>query len=247
MTGIVAHPTHAMVLAAGLGLRMRPLTDERPKPLIEVRGRSLLDRILDRLRDYGIAEVVVNSHHLGEQIERHLESRDDLSLRLSPEKELLETGGGVTKALAMLGQEPFFVINGDVLWLDGSRPALDRLAEAFDPERMDALLLLQPTSSAIGYEGPGDFFMEPDGLLRRREESEIVPFIFAGIQILNPALFEGVAAERFSLNRLYDQALEAGRLWGLRHDGEWFHIGTPEGLAEAEEAFHGIRAGKPNP
>ena len=232
-----------MVLAAGLGLRMRPLTDQTPKPLIEVSGRSLLDRALDRLRDYGIAEVVVNSHHLGEQIERHMESRQDLVITLSPEEDLLETGGGVTKALAMLGTEPFFVINGDVLWLDGAQPALSRLAKAFDPERMDALLLLQPTSSAFGYEGLGDFMMEPDGLLRRRGESEIAPFIFAGVQILSPSLFEGVAVEAFSLNRLYDRALEADRLWGLRHDGEWFHIGTPEGLAEAEEAFHGVSGG----
>ncbi len=223
-------PRHAMVLAAGLGLRMRPLTDNLPKPLVQVNGRAMLDRVLDRIAEAGVRDVVVNHYYLGEMIERHLESRNDLAIRLSPETELLDTGGGVTKALPWLGKDPFFVCNGDILWLDGRSPALRRLAAAWDDDRMDALLLLHPGAFGLRYQGVGDFFMDPVGRLRRRREREVAPFIFAGVQILHPRLFEGAPEGAFSLNRLYDKAAEAGRLWGLRHDGEWFHIGTPEDL-----------------
>jgi MurNAc alpha-1-phosphate uridylyltransferase len=228
-------PSKAMIFAAGLGERMRPITNSLPKPLVEVQGRSLLDRILDRLEANGIAEAVINLHHLGQQIEAHLATRKAPKIIFSPEKERLETGGGLQKALPLLGDEPFFVINGDVLWLDGRSSALQRLAATFDEERMDALLLLHPTVFAVGYDGPGDFMMDEWGLLRRREEWEIAPFVFAGIQILSPKLLAGAKAGVFSLNRLYDRAIEAERLWGLRHDGEWFHVGTPADLETAEE------------
>ncbi len=231
-------PKTAMVLAAGLGQRMRPITNTLPKPLIEVRGRAMLDTILDRLEDAGIAKAVVNLHHLGDLIEQHLADRRSPSIVYSREKDLLETGGGVTKALSLLGEGAFFVLNGDVCWLDGLVPALERLAAAWNEAEMDALLLLHPTCSAFGYEGVGDYFMDPEGRLRRRQERQIAPFIHAGIQILHPRLFEGAPASSFSLNRLYDKAQEEGRLWGLRHDGEWFHVGTPQELRAVEDALH---------
>ena len=232
-----------MVLAAGRGERMRPLTDERPKPLIEVLGRSMLDRVLDRLAAAGVETAVINQHHLGEMIPAHLGERTDLEFLYSQENELLDTGGGVTKALPLLGDKPFFVLNGDVVWLDGRVPALDRLAAAWDGEDMDALLLVHSTARAYGYDGRGDFFMSPDGVLRRRREREVAPFIFAGLQILHPRLLAGAPSGAFSLNRLYDAAAEAGRLYGLRHDGEWFHVGTPAALEEVEDALHHLGPG----
>jgi N-acetyl-alpha-D-muramate 1-phosphate uridylyltransferase len=231
-------PSVAMVLAAGLGQRMRPLTDKLPKPLVPVAGRAMLDTILDRLQDHGIRKAVVNLHYLGEMIEAHLKGRRTPEIVFSPERDLLETGGGVKKALPLLGGAPFFVLNGDVCWLDGLTPALQRLAEAWDEAEMDALLLLHPTCSAFGYQGIGDYLMDPVGRLRRRQERQIAPFIHAGIQILHPRLFEGAPDGSFSLNRLYDKAQEAERLWGLRHDGEWFHVGTPAELRAVEDALH---------
>ncbi len=233
-------PTIAMVLAAGHGVRMRPLTETRPKPLIEVAGRTLLDRVLDRLHGAGLRRAVVNHHHLGAMIEAHLAGRGDLEIALSPETALLDTGGGVAKALPLLGERPFFVVNGDVVWLDGTMPALARLATAWDDGKMDALLLLHPVVAAHGYDGSGDYFASPTGLLRRRAEREVAPFIFAGLQILSPKLFAGAPEGAFSLNRLYDKAEAEGRLWGIRHDGEWFHVGTPEGLAEVDEVLRSL-------
>ena len=227
-------PRVAMVLAAGLGKRMRPLTDNLPKPLLPVAGRTLLDRVLDRLEAAGIGRVVINLHYFREVMEAHLNSRRSPPIELSPEPDLLETGGGVKNALPRLGAAPFYVINADVLWLDGLTPALTRLARAWNGETMDALLLLQPTVTAIGYDGSGDYFADPLGRLRRRRGHELAPFIFAGVQILHPRLFAAAPGGAFSLNRLYDRAEEAGRLWGLRHDGLWFHVGTPQGLAETE-------------
>jgi MurNAc alpha-1-phosphate uridylyltransferase len=228
-----------MVLAAGFGVRMRPITDNLPKPLIEVRGEAMIDTILNRLAEAGVETAVVNLHHLGDQIEKHLKKRKRPKILFSPEERILETGGGVRQALDKLGDAAFFVINGDVCWLDGRIPALQRLAAAWDDAEMDALLLLEPTVYALGYEGQaGDFIMDPTGRLRRRREREIAPFIFAGIQILHARLFENAPDGPFSLNLLYDRAQEAGRLWGLRHDGRWYHVGTPEALAEAEEALH---------
>lgn len=227
-----------MVLAAGLGQRMRPLTDRLPKPLVQLRGEAMLDTILDRLCEHGIEKVVVNLHYLGHMIEEHLKHRERPRIVFSPEKDLLETGGGVKKALPLLGDKPFFVLNGDVCWLDGLTPALQRLADAWNDAAMDALLLLHPTCSAFGYEGIGDYLMDPIGRLQRRQERQIAPFIYAGIQILHPRLFEGAPEGPFSLNRLYDKAQEAGRLWGLRHDGEWYHVGTPDELRAVEDALH---------
>ncbi len=224
----------AMVLAAGRGLRMRPITERLPKPLVEVLNRTLLDRVLDRLDEAGVREVVVNVHHLREVIERHLEGRRSPKIVLSVEDTLLETGGGVGKALPLLGEDPFFVVNGDVLWLDGPQPALKVLAASWADDRMDGLLLLHPTVEAFGYQGDGDFFMDPWGRLARRPPREVSPYLFAGVQILHPRLFADAPAEAFSLNLLYDRAIEAGRLFGVLHDGEWFHVGTPEDLATAE-------------
>jgi MurNAc alpha-1-phosphate uridylyltransferase len=232
-----------MVLAAGRGERMRPLTDKTPKPMIEVCGRAMIDRVLDRLAAAGVKQAVVNLHHLGEQIERHLAARRGPNIRFSHEAELLDTGGGVTKALPELGKRPFFALNGDVVWLDGGAPALERLAAAWDGAAMDVLLLLHPTAQAHGYHGPGDFFMSPGGQLRRRREHEVAPFIFAGIQILHPRVFQDAPAGAFSLNLVYDRAAEAKRLWGLRHDGEWFHVGTPEALDDVEDALHHLNLG----
>ncbi|MCH8002327.1 MAG: nucleotidyltransferase family protein [Proteobacteria bacterium] len=231
-------PQRAMVLAAGLGERMRPITDTLPKPLIELRGRTLLDSILDRVAAAGVPEAVINLHYLGEMIEARLVPRERPRVSFSHEETRLETGGGVRKALSLLGADAFFVINGDVCWLDGHTPALERLAAAWDDEEMDALLLLHPTAFAVGYAGVGDFVLAPDGRMRRRRESEVSPFVFTGIQILHPRLFEDAPEEPFSLNLIYDKAGAAERLWGLRHDGEWFHIGTPEGLRDVEDALH---------
>jgi N-acetyl-alpha-D-muramate 1-phosphate uridylyltransferase len=232
----------AMVLAAGLGLRLRPLTLDRPKPLVAIAGQTLIDRVLDRIAAAGVRRVVVNTHHLGEKIAAHLKARRDLAIILSAEPERLETGGGVAKALAHLGPGAFFVVNGDSFWLDGPVPALRRLAAAWDESAMDALLLLHPTVSAVGYDGPGDFVMDQVGRLRRRLSGEVAPFVFGGIQILHARLFEGLADEPYSLNRIYDRALEAGRLYGLRHDGLWFHVGTPADLERVERELgpHGL-------
>lgn len=223
-----------MVLAAGLGTRLRPITDRVPKPLVTVGGKALIDHAIDRLAEAGVARVAINVHYKAEMIERHLAARRRPAIALSREDEPLETGGGVLKALPLLG-EVFYVVNGDVIWLDGKVSALRRLAAAWDPERLDALLLLQRSTSAIGYEGPGDFFVDPLGAVRRRREREVAPHIFAGLQILHRRLFDGSAPGKFSLNRLWDRAHAAGRLAAIVHDGEWYHIGTPEGLALAEE------------
>jgi MurNAc alpha-1-phosphate uridylyltransferase len=223
-----------MVLAAGLGLRLRPVTETLPKPLIAVGGRALLDRALDRLGEAGVEKAVVNLHHLGSLIERHLARRPTPAIEFSREAELLETGGGVAKALPLLGDGPFWVANGDVLWLDGPGPALGRLAAAWDDARMDGLLLLHETVNAYGYRGRGDFLADPLGQLVRRPECEVAPYLFTGVQILHARLFAGAPAGPFSLNRVYDRAIEVGRLYGVVHDGEWFHVGTPDGLAEAE-------------
>lgn len=223
---------NAMVLAAGLGLRMRPITLTLPKPLVPVAGRTMLDRVLDHLDLVGAGRKVVNLHWLGETIRSHLDGRQDIVF--SPEPELLETGGGVAKALPLLGTEPFFVCNADIVWTNGAEPALKRLARAFDPTRMDGLLLLQPVETAFGYDGKGDFHLGADSRLTRRRQGETTPLMFAGVQILHPRLFEAHPGGAFSLNLLYDQAIAAGRLFGLVHDGGWYHIGTPPALAEAE-------------
>jgi MurNAc alpha-1-phosphate uridylyltransferase len=231
-------PVKAMVLAAGLGLRMRPLTDHMPKPLVQVAGRALLDHVLDKLGDAGVAEAVVNVHYLPDQIIDHVATRTRPRVIISDERDqVLGTGGGVVKALPLLGDAPFFHVNADTMWIDGVRPNLARLAEAFEPSRMDILLLMAPTTSSIGYNGRGDYAMLPDGALRKRREHQVVPFVYAGAAILSPSLFANAPSGEFSLTKLFDAANEQERLFGLRLDGVWMHVGTPEAVHAAEEAF----------
>ena len=227
-----------MVLAAGLGTRMRPLTDRIPKPLVPVSGKPLIDHVLDRLADAGVARAVVNVHYMAEQIEQHLAYRTRPQIVISDERGLLlGTGGGVARALPQLGQAPFFHINSDTIWIDGVQPNLARLAETFDPDTMDALLLLAPTAGSIGYTGRGDFAMAADGRLQKRPEQEVSPFVYAGAAILSPALFTDAPSGDFSLTTLFDHAAAAGRLHGLRLEGLWMHVGTPESVAAAEAAI----------
>lgn len=231
-------PTRAMVLAAGLGTRMRPLTDTRPKPLVKVAGRALIDHVLDRLADAGVTTAVVNVHHMADQIETHLKSRTRPRIEFSDERgELLDTGGGVVKALNALGDAPFLHMNSDTMWIEGVTPNLARLGAQFDPEHMDILLLVASTTASIGYEGRGDFTMAADGRLKRRAEREVTPFVYAGAAVLSPALFADAPSGKFSLNRMFDRAIEAGRMFGLRLEGTWMHVGTPAAIKAAEAAI----------
>jgi len=231
------NPSKAMVLAAGLGLRMRPLTDHLPKPLVRVAGRPLLDHVLDKLAAAGVTEAVVNVHYLPDQIIDHVASRARPRVIISDERDqVLGTGGGIVKALPLLGAEPFFHINSDTMWIDGVQSNLKRLADAFDPERMDILLLMAPTASSIGYGGRGDYAMLPDGALRKRREHQVVPFVYAGAAILSPSIFVGAPKGKFSLTKMFDAANEKERLFGLRLDGVWMHVGTPDAVSAAEEA-----------
>jgi len=231
-------PNKAMVLAAGLGLRMRPLTDTKPKPLVAVAGKPLLDYVLDRLADAGVSEAVVNVHYLPDQIIAHTATRERPRVIISDERdEVLGTGGAVVKALPLLGPEPFFHVNSDTMWIEGVRSNLVRLADAFDPERMDILLLMAPTASSIGYSGLGDYAMLADGSLRKRREHQVVPFVYAGAAIISPRIFDGAPLGDFSLTRIFDKANEQDRLFGLRLDGVWMHVGTPDAVTAAEEAL----------
>jgi N-acetyl-alpha-D-muramate 1-phosphate uridylyltransferase len=231
-------PRRAMVLAAGLGERMRPITNTLPKPLVKVAGQAMLDFVLDRLAASGVERAVVNVPYLADQIERHVASRTRPQIVISDERaKLLNTGGGVVKALPELGREPFFHVNSDTIWIDSVTPNLTRLAEAFDPGTMDALLLLAPVATSIGYAGRGDFMMGPDGRLQKRGEQEVAPYVYAGAAILTPKLFDGATAEPFSLTRMFDKAREARRLHGLRLEGVWMHVGTPDAIALAEQAI----------
>jgi N-acetyl-alpha-D-muramate 1-phosphate uridylyltransferase len=222
----------AMILAAGRGERMRPLTDTTPKPLISVAGRSMLDRSMDRLARHGVRTIVVNVHHLGEQIARHLDGR----ARIVREERLLETGGSVKNALPLLGDGPYFILNGDGLWSDGPKPMLSRMEAAWDPERMDALLLLHPIDKAIGREAKdrGDYVLDPDGRARHRGTAATAPYLFASVSICDSRLFRDSPDGPFSLLKLWTRAETQGRLFGLVHDGDWFHVGTPQALADAE-------------
>ena len=225
-----------MVFAAGRGERLRPLTDRMPKPLIRVAGRAMLDRTLDALADAGVEEAVVNTWHLADAIEAHSAGRERPRIRISRETELLDTGGGAARALDRFQGLPFCAANSDVVVFDGVEPAWTRLGRAWDDSAMDALLLLTPAAAAFGYEGPGDFLFDRAGRVRRRREREIAPFVFSGWQILSPRLFADAPQGPFSLNRLYDRALAAGRLAAIVHDGKWFHVGAPDALREVDDA-----------
>lgn len=231
----MSKPDSAMVLAAGMGTRMRPLTDNRPKPLVELGGRALLDHVLDRLADAGIARAVVNIHYRADQIETHLAGRVRPQILISDERdEILDTGGGVLKALDRLGPGSFFVHNSDSVWIENSSPALEAMIAAWNDEVMDALLLLAPVERSIGYAGAGDFIMDDRGRLARRGPHDSAPYIFAGVSIMHPRLLEGSPEGPFSLNKPWDEAIAAGRLYGMRLDGLWMHVGTPVALSEAE-------------
>jgi len=231
-------PRNAMVLAAGMGTRMHPLTDNMPKPLVKVAGKPLIDHVLDRLAEAGVARAVINVHYFAEQMQRHLAARARPQILISDERGLLlGTGGGVKKALPYLSDAPFFHVNSDTLWIDGVKPNLRRLADAFDAQAMDALLLLAPTAGSVGYAGRGDFTMAPDGALQKRGERAVAPFVYAGAAIFSPALFADAPTGEFPLTLLFDRAEQAGRLHGLRLEGLWMHVGTPDAVALAEAAI----------
>ena len=233
-----AVPAAAMVLAAGLGKRMRPLTATRPKPLIEVAGKPLIDHALERLRAAGVYEAVVNVHYLADAVEAHLASRDHgLAIRVSDErKRLMETGGGLAKALPLIDADPFVAVNSDNLWIDGPVDSLKLLASGWDEARMDALLLLVPLARAYCHGGRGDFHMDAAGALARRKPRGVAPFVYTGVQILSKRLFDGALPDApFSANLLWDRAIAAGRCFGAVHQGLWFDIGRPENIRRAEE------------
>lgn len=223
------------MLAAGLGRRMLPLTETKPKPLVALAGKPLIDHVLDRLAEAGIEEAVVNVHYMAEQVERHLQERKAPRVLVSDErKQLLDTGGGVLKALSKLGDEPFLICNSDSISSGGVSDSLARLFSMWDGDRMDSLMLLATAANSLGYDGAGDFVMSADGLLRRRGEREVAPFVFTGFSIAHPRMFKDCPTGPFSLNVLWDRAIESGRLHGLRQDGVWMHIGSPQALAAAE-------------
>lgn len=225
-------------MAAGLGTRMRPLTNTKPKPLVEVRGRALIDHVIDRLVATGVTLIVVNVHYMADQLKAHLAKRKDVEIRISDETvELLDSGGGIYKALAHFGGEPFFHANSDTVWAEGAGHALDKLKAAWDPGRMDALMLLAPTVNTVCYDGPGDFMMDSNGLLSRVPEKRIAPFVWMSMEILHPRLFdEAPDGGKFSINPLWDKAIAKKRLFGQRLDGVWMHIDRPDAI-EASEAF----------
>ncbi len=227
-----------MVFAAGLGRRMRPITDTTPKPLVEVAGRALIDHCLDRFADNGVARAVVNVHWLADRIEAHLARRKTPRIVISDERgQLLDQGGAVKRALPLIGAAPFFLCNTDAFWIEGPRSNLRRLAEAFDAQTMDAILMVAASAGAVGVDWPGDFTMDREGRLTAREPRHVAPFVYTGVGIIKPQLFDGVADDVFRLAPFFFRAAEQGRLYGLRLDGLWLHVGRPESIAEAERAI----------
>jgi MurNAc alpha-1-phosphate uridylyltransferase len=225
-----------MIMAAGLGTRMRPLTDKKPKPLVTVAGKTLIDHALDRLVAAGVKLAVVNVHYKAEMLKAHLAKRHDLEIRYSEETDvLLGTGGGVVKAMANFEGQPFFIMNSDTLWVEGVGRALDRMIARWDTEAMDGLLLMASMVTAQGYEGAGDFNMDADGHLTRVVERKLTPFAYPGVQIVHPRLFDNAPSGAFSTNRAWDVAIAKNRLYGVRLDGIWFHVGTPEAVTDAEQ------------
>lgn len=235
----------AMVLAAGLGQRMRPLTDSMPKPMVKLAGRPLIDHVLDRLSEAGITQAVVNVHYCADVLEAHLARRRvPPEIIISDERDgLLDTGGAVVKALPLIGDKPFLLHNSDSTWIEGIGRNLDRLIEGWDPERMDSLLLVALASHSLGYNGLGDFSLSPVGLLERRHERDVTPFVFTGVSIAHPRLFKDAPDGPFSINTLWDASIARGRLYGIRLDGWWMHVGTPDALIEAEDWIEAAKRG----
>jgi N-acetyl-alpha-D-muramate 1-phosphate uridylyltransferase len=232
-------PKSAMVFAAGLGVRMRPITETLPKPLIKVGGRALIDHCLDRLAQNGVERAVVNVHWLADQIEAHLAGRRSPKILISDERlSLLDQGGGIKRALPMIGAaDPFLISNTDAFWIEGPRSNIARLAGAFDPGAMDILLLVAASAGAVGVDWPGDFTMAHDGRLEPREPRHVAPFVYTGVGIVKPELFESAPAEAFRLAPFFHVAAAKGRLYGVRLDGVWVHVGRPESIAQAERAI----------
>jgi MurNAc alpha-1-phosphate uridylyltransferase len=231
-------PKKAMIMAAGLGQRMRPLTNDRPKPLVQVAGRPLIDHVLERLEGAGVEEAVVNLHYRGDMLRSHLKNRKAPKILFSDETEaLLDTGGGLKKARPLLGEGPVVTHNSDSIWAEGRASNLERLAASWNDTEMDALLLLAPVVQCIGYSGKGDFTMDSSGRLTRREKARVAPFVWTGVQILHTRLLDDAPDGAFSTNILLDKALKAGRLFGMRLDGLWMHVGSPDAIAEAEKAL----------
>lgn len=238
MSNLTPIPDHAIVLAAGLGTRMRPLTNTIPKPLIEVANKTLLDHGLDALAAAGVTNSVVNVHYLADQIEAHVADRLVPKIAISDERNLLlDSGGGVKNALKELGTSPFFLLNADSFWVEGRGLNLQKMSAEWSDDNIDILLLVSPLNKAVGFSGKGDFFMNPNGQLKRRGDKEMAPFVYAGAAILSPKIFENTPEGAFSLNRLFDEAIEKGRLFGTQMDGLWLHVGTPPSIAEAEQAI----------
>jgi MurNAc alpha-1-phosphate uridylyltransferase len=238
------HPHVAMVLAAGLGKRMRPLTDTMPKPLIPVGGKTLLDRGLDTLAAAGVETAVVNVHYFGDQIVRHVAARGAPKVAVSDESDrLLDSAGGIVKALELLGEKPFFILNADTFWIDKGESNLDRLRLAWDGRRMDILLMLADPADATGHSGGTDFLVGPDGRLERAKGAPD-GLIYAGAAITSPAIFAGAAAEPHSLNLYFDRAIAAGRLFGMRMSGHWITVGTPDAIAPAEAVVAAFGRGR---
>lgn len=234
----------AMIMAAGLGTRMRPLTENKPKPLVEVAGKTLLDHVLDKARDAGISNVVVNVHYLPEQVEAHLSMHAaDLNVTISDERDLLmETGGGLVKAESLIAAEPFYCLNSDAIWTEAAeQDSLKRLAQAWDGDRMDGLLLIVPRECAFQHPGKGDFSLDADNRLVRRGQRDSATYVYTGNQLISHRLLRDAPTGPFSTNILWDRAIAAGRLFGLVHEGDWFDIGSPQAIAptEAALAVHG--------
>jgi len=229
----------AMVMAAGLGSRMRPLTEALPKPMVRVAGKPLIDHALDRLAEAGIARAVVNVHHFPEAVEAHLSERTLPRVTISDERALLlETGGGMVKAQDLL-PDPFYCVNSDNIWIDGPKNALRELSDAWNPARMDALLLLVAHTGARNFEGKGDFHMDGRGRLTRRRSGRIAPFIFTGVQLVAKRLLRDAPHGPFSTNTLWDRAIDEGRLFGAAFTGQWFEVGNPAAIAPTEVALAG--------
>ncbi len=231
-------PRHAMVFAAGLGTRMRPVTDTIPKPLVKVAGRALIDHVLDRLALDGVETAIVNVHYMADQIEQHLAGRTAPRIIISDERaKLLDQGGGIRKVLDRLGHEPFLMCNTDAFWVEGPSSNLQRLARTWNPDRMDAMLLVAAAATSVGVDWPGDFTMNVEGQLQKREERSVAPFVYTGVGIIKPELFRAEQRDVFRLAPFFFDAAEKGRLFGQRLEGLWLHVGTPDAIAEAERAI----------